>query len=132
MNIPGNPSAQAQWEHIRKGATKRQNPKIENQKSLDHSKTPPLTPSSGKNGDPLTSPSTEDISSTRRDDVITEEDDVMQDKDAGPVTIEELEAEIEEELKKQEENPFKIDLQELNSLQEVYLSSYCDYRTFSF
>ena len=86
--------------------------KIENQKSSP--KTPPLTPSSGKN---LASPSTEDLSS-RREDVIHEE--VFDEATEKPITIEELEAEIEEELKKQEdENPFKIDLQELNSLQEV-------------
>merc|ERR1711917_33448 len=62
------------------------------------------------------SPSTEDLSS-RREDVIHEE--VFDEATEKPITIEELEAEIEEELKKQEdENPFKIDLQELNSLQE--------------
>lgn len=87
--------------------------KIENQKSSP--KTPPLTPSSGKN---LASPSTEDLSS-RREDIIPEEE-VFDEATEKPITIEELEAEIEEELKKQEdENPFKIDLQELNSLQEV-------------
>ena len=88
-------------------------------KKIEKSKTPPLTPSSGKNVGDLTSPSTEDISS-RREEVIPEEnEEVFHDTDK-PVTIEELEAEIEEELKKHEEdNPFKIDLQELNSLQEV-------------
>ena len=86
--------------------------KIENQKSSP--KTPPLTPSSGKN---LISPSTEDLSS-RREDAVPEE--VFDEATEKPITIEELEAEVEEELKKQEdENPFKIDLQELNSLQEV-------------
>ena len=93
--------------------------KIENQKSSP--KTPPLTPSSGKNIGALTSPSTEDVSS-RREEVIPEEnpEEVFDEAVDKPVTIEELEAEIEEELKKQEEdNPFKIDLQELNSLQEV-------------
>ena len=87
--------------------------KIENQKSSP--KTPPLTPSSGKN---LASPSTEDLSS-RREDIIPEEE-VFDEATEKPITIEELEAELEEELKKDEdENPFKIDLQELNSLQEV-------------
>ena len=86
--------------------------KIENQKSSP--KTPPLTPSSGKN---LASPSTEDLSS-RREDIIPEEE-VFDEATEKPITIEELEAEIEEELKKEDENPFKIDLQELNSLQEV-------------
>ena len=89
-------------------------------KKIEKSKTPPLTPSSGKNVGDLTSPSTEDISS-RREEVIPEEnEDVFNEVTDKPVTIEELEAEIEEELKKeQKDNPFKIDLQELNSLQEV-------------
>ena len=89
-------------------------------KKIEKSKTPPLTPSSGKNVGDLTSPSTEDISS-RREEVIPEEnEEVFNEVTDKPVTIEELEAEIEEELKKHEEdNPFKIDLQELNSLQEV-------------
>merc|ERR1711990_637283 len=57
------------------------------------------------------------MGSSRREDVIHEE--VFDEATEKPITIEELEAEIEEELKKQEdENPFKIDLQELNSLQE--------------
>ena len=89
-------------------------------KKIEKSKTPPLTPSSGKNVGDLTSPSTEDISS-RREEIIPEEneEDVFNEVTDKPVTIEELEAEIEEELKKEEDRPFKIDLQELNSLQEV-------------
>ena len=89
-------------------------------KKIENSKTPPLTPSSGKNVGDLTSPSTEDISS-RREEIIPEEneEDVFNEVTDKPVTIEELEAEIEEELKKEEDHPFKIDLQELNSLQEV-------------
>ena len=88
-------------------------------KKIEKSKTPPLTPSSGKNVGDLTPPSTEDISS-RREEVIPEENEVFNEVADKPVTIEELEAELEEELKmKEEDNPFKIDLQELNSLQEV-------------
>ena len=68
-------------------------------KKIEKSKTPPLTPSSGKNVGDLTSPSTEDISS-RREEVIPEEnEEVFNEVADKPVTIEELEAELEEELK---------------------------------